>query len=296
MPVLPLLESVIVVAIWSSSFPLVKISLTELSPFQVAGVRYFGAFIALTPILLTRSRATLKHLPRRSWVKLALMGVISYPLGNSMLFWGLQSLHSTTSAFLLNSMPLATLALGVVWLKERPTRLQLVGLVIALAGGLVFFGTRIPSAEAIPIVVTLLGAVCLSIFGVMAREFARDGLVDGVTLAAIPLLFGGGVLMIAVPPAYIPSARVSAVLVWLAIVNSAVAYLLWNHALKRLQAFEISIVANLMPMGTGLLAPFLIGESVGASAWIGIGVALAGVVLVGLGSRRPIATPAVGGA
>jgi drug/metabolite transporter (DMT)-like permease len=296
MPVVPLLESILVVAIWSSSFPLVKISLAELSPFQIAGVRYFGAFIALIPILLTRSRRILKRMPRRSWVRLAVMGVIAYPLGNSMLFWGLQSLHSTTSAFLLNAMPLATLALGVVWLKERPTRLQLIGLVVALAGGVVFFGTRIPGAETVPIIVTLLGAICLATFGVMAREFARDGLVDGVTLAAIPLLFGGGLLMIAVPPARIPSARISAVLVWLAVVNSALAYLVWNHALRRLQAFEISIVANLMPMGTGLLAPLLIGETVGRAAWLGIAVALAGVVLVGVGSRRPIPTPAVGGA
>ncbi len=296
MPVVPLLESIVVVAVWSSSFPLVKISLAELSPFQIAGVRYFGAFIVLIPILLTRSRGTLKRMPLRLWVRLAVMGVIAYPLGNSMLFWGLQSLHSTTSAFLLNSSPLATLALGVIWLKEKPTRLQLVGLVVALGGGFVFFGTRIPSAETVPIVVTLLGAVCLAVFGVMAREFARDGLVDGVTLAGIPLLFGGGLLMIAVPPAHIPSPRVSAVLVWLAVVNSALAYLLWNHALRRLQAFEISIVANLMPMGTGLVAPLLIGETVGPAAWVGIAVALAGVVLVGLGSRRPLPTPAVGGA
>jgi drug/metabolite transporter (DMT)-like permease len=296
MPAVPLLESILVVAIWSSSFPLVKIGLTELTPFQIAGVRYFGAFIALVPFLLTHSRGTLKRMPRRSWVRLAAMGLIAYPLGNSMLFWGLQSLHSTTSAFLLNAMPLATLALGVVWLNEKPTRLQLIGLVIALAGGVVFFGTRVPGAETVPIVVTLAGAACLAVFGVMAREFARDGLVDGVTLAGIPLLFGGGLLMIVVPPTQLPSARVSAILVWLAVVNSALAYLLWNHALRRLQAFEISIVTNLMPMGTGLLAPLLIGESVGPTAWIGIGVALAGVVLVGLGSRRPLPTAVIGGA
>jgi drug/metabolite transporter (DMT)-like permease len=296
MPVVPLLESILVVAIWSTSFPLVKISLSELSPFQIAGVRYFGAFIALLPMLLTRSRGALRRMDLRSWVRLGVMGVIAYPMGNSMLFWGLQSLHSTTSAFLLNAMPLATLGLGVVWLKEKPTRLQLVGLAVAVGGGVVFFGTRIPSAEIVPVVVTLLGAVCLAVFGVMAREFARDGQVDGVTLAAIPCLFGGGLLMIAVPPAHLPSAGVLTVLIWLALVNSALAYVIWNHALKRLQAFEISIVANLMPMGTGLVAPLLIGETVGEEAWVGIAVALAGVILVGLGGRRPLPTSAVGGA
>lgn len=296
MPVLPLLESVLVVGIWSTSFPLVKISLAELSPLQVAGVRYFGAFVALIPFLLTRSRKTLKKLPLGSWVRLGAMGVIGYPLGNGLLFWGLQFLHTTTSAFLLNAMPLATLALGVVWLKESPTRVQLVGLVVALGSGVFFFGTNIPSADVVPIVATLLGAVCLAVFGVMAREFARDGQVDGVTLAGVPLFIGGGLLVIMVPPADAPSARVFFVLVWLAVVNSALAYLVWNHALRRLQAFEISIVANLMPMGTALIAPLLVGETVEAGAWLGMGVALAGVILVGLGGRRPVPTPAVGGA
>jgi drug/metabolite transporter (DMT)-like permease len=296
MPVFPLLESILVVAIWSTSFPLIKVSLTELSPFQIAGVRYFGAFIALVPILLARSRGTLRHLSLRSWMRLGIMGIVAYPMGNSMLFWGLKSLHATTSAFLLNAMPLATLGLGALWLKETPTRLQVLGLVVALAGGLVFFGTSIPGAEVVPIVITLLGGVCLATFGVMAREFAREGEVDGVTLAGVPLLVGGGLLVLAVPPAHIQSTGVLVVLIWLAVVNSALAYLLWNHALRRLQAFEISIVGNLMPMGTGLIAPLLIGEVVEAAAWVGIAVALAGVVLVGLGGRRPLPTPAVGGA
>ncbi|HLC06226.1 MAG TPA: DMT family transporter [Anaerolineales bacterium] len=296
MPVFPLLEAILVVGVWSTSFPLVKISLTELSPFQVAGVRYFGAFLALVPFLLTWSRGTLKRLPLESWVRLAAMGVISYPVGNGLLFWGLQSLQSTTSAFLLNAMPLATLGLGVVWLKERPTRRQLLGLVFALGGGVVFFGTNIPNAEVVPILATVFGAVCLAVFGVMAREFARNALVDGVTLAGVPLLFGGGLLMILVPPAHVPSARVFSVLVWLALVNSALAYLIWNHALRRLQAFEISIVANLMPIGTALIAPVLVGETVEAAAWVGMAVALAGVILVGLGGRRQVPSPAVGGA
>lgn len=296
MPIFPLIESILVVGVWSTSFPLVKISLTELSPFQVAGVRYFGAFLVLIPIMLVRSRKTLRSLSPSDWGRMAVMGVIGYPIGNSLLFWGLQSLHSTTSAFLLNAMPLATLALGVVWLNEKPTRLQLVGLAVALGGGLVFFGTHIPTEEVVPILVTVFGAVCLAVFGVMAREFARDGLVDGVTLAALPLFFGGGLLVAVVPPTQLPSPRVVSVLIWLAVLNSALAYLVWNHALRRLQAFEISIVANLMPMGTGLIAPLLIGETVEPAAWAGIGVALAGVVLVGLGGRRPIPTPAIGGA
>lgn len=296
MPVLALLESILVVGLWSTSFPLVKIALSELSPFQVSGVRYFGAFVALIPILLARSRRTLRSMPVRSWIRLAIMGLIAYPMGNSLLFWGLESLHSTTSAFLLNAMPLVTLAMGAIWLNERPTRLQNLGLVVALGGGVAFFGTRIPTAQVVPIVITLLGAVCLAVFGVMAREFARDGLVDGVTLAAVPLFFGGGLLIVTVPPTHVPAARVLLVLLWLAVANSAVAYLVWNHALRRLQAFEISIVANLMPMGTALVAPILIGERVEAAAWLGIAIALAGVVLVGLGGRRPVAPPPVGGA
>lgn len=291
MPVLALLEALLVVALWSASPILVQSALTHLSPAQVAGARYFGASLALLPLAAVHSRGWLRGLTRREWLRLAAMGVISYSIGNSLFFWGLEALTPTTSSFLLNALPLMTLLIGIPWLGERPNRWQVLGVALALVGGAVFFGARPELSRVWHVVATLLGALCMSFFGVMNRQFARSSSVDVIGLAGVPLFFGGGLLMAVVPPRAADLRAVAPVIVWLAVVNSALAYLLWNHALKRLKAFEISIVASLMPIGTALLSPVMVGDVVSGRGWLGIGLALVGVVLVGLTGARPPAIP-----
>lgn len=297
MQILALLEALFVVGLWSASPILVQSALAHLTPVQVAGTRYFGASLALLPLAALRSRGWLRSLSQREWLRLAAMGVISYSIGNSLFFWGLEALTPTTSSFLLNALPLTTLLIGIPWLEERPSRWQVVGVGLALIGGAVFFGARPELTHGWHVAATLLGAFCMSVFGVMNRQFARSSSVDVVGLATVPLFFGGGLLLLASRPRAAELRAVAPVVAWLALANSALAYLLWNHALKRLKAFEISIVTSLMPIGTALLSPVMVGDVLSERGWVGLGVALAGVVLVGLTGApspgMPIAMEAV---
>jgi drug/metabolite transporter (DMT)-like permease len=268
--------------------------LANLSPLQLAGVRYFSASLLLLPFLFWNSRQVLRSLSASAWLRLALMGMLAYPIGNGLLFWGLETLPATTSSFLLSAIPIYTLVAGIFWLRERPNRLQGVGFVLALFGGVIFFGTRIESAETLPVVATLLGGISLSIFGLIARDFVRKGEVNSTVLTTVPMFVGGGLLMLIAPVYEAPPLPEIGIVAWLALMNSALAYMLWNHALKKLQAFEISIVGNLMPIGTALLAPLILGETVPGRAWIGMAVALAGVMLVGIAGDRPTAVAAEG--
>lgn len=274
------LEVILVVSIWSLTPPLAKIAMVYISPFEFLGARYALAFLALLPLLLRRTRSTLRHLPAGAWVRLVLMGVLAYPIANGLQFWALARLSATTGTFTMNFVPLFALALGILWLAERPTRLQGVGFAVALLGALLFFGLDIAAADLLPIVASTFGSLVLAVNVVMARAFARSGQIDSVGLAAIPLGVGGGLLLLFAPPPVMPL-PVLAIIVFLAIVGGALAYTVWNHALKGLQAFEITLVGNLMPMGTALAAPLLLGEVVTPRMWLGMLIALVGVVLVG---------------
>ncbi|MEW6568441.1 MAG: DMT family transporter [Chloroflexota bacterium] len=291
MPVLALLEALFVVGLWSASPILVQSALTYLTPSQVAGTRYFGAFLAMLPLVITRARPWLRQLTRRDWLRLAAMGVLSYAIGNTLFFLGLESLTPTTSSFLLNAIPVMTLVIGIPWLGERPNRWQVVGVGLTLVGGAVFFGGDPELSHGWHVAATLLGAFCLSLFAVMNRQFARTSTVDVAGLAAVPLFFGGGLLMLITPPSVANLRPVAGIIAWLALANSALAYLLWNHALKRLKAFEIGIVASLMPIGTALLSPVMVGEVLPLRGWLGVALALVGVLLVGLTSTRPTTVP-----
>ncbi len=294
MRLLALFEAIFVVALWSASPPLVQIAMQNLSPLQLAGVRYFGAFLFLVPFLLWNSRQVLRNLSLSAWLRLGLMGILAYPIGNGLFFWSLQTLPATTSSFLLSAIPIFTLVVGIIWLKERPNWLQGVGFVLALIGGVIFFGLRIATGNWSAIGAALLGGISLSMFGLIARDFVRKGEVNSTVLTAVPMCIGGGLLLVIAPVTEAPPMPIIGTVAWLAIINSALAYVIWNHALRRLQAFEISIVGNLMPMGTALIAPLLVNEVVSARAWIGMVVALAGVMLVGIAGERPTAVAAEG--
>lgn len=286
-PLLAWLETLLAVALWSTTPILVKIALVEASPLQIAAVRYFGGFLALLPVLLWRSRPAVRQLTREMWGRLALLGVLSFPIANGLLFWGLRDLPATTSSFLLNGIPIFTLVIGAKWLAERPSRWQWLGVAVAFAGVALFFQTNLEFGAWPALAATLVAALAMSITGVMNRGLARSRGVGTLVLVVLPMGIGGVVLMLVAPPTVVFSPNVVLVLAWLAVLNSALAHLLVVHAQRRLKAFETGLAISLMPMGTAILSPLLLGESVSGWAWVGIVVAMVGLLLVGLAGSRP---------
>jgi len=138
-----LTEGLLVSLIWASSFVIIKIGLTFLPPFTLAGLRYFSAFLLLVPILFTGERAPRQVLDRDTWFQLAVMGLAAYLVGNGLLFWSLQVLPATTGSFLYSFTPIMVLLLGMIALREFPTRLQLAGIGIAVLGSYVFFAVHL---------------------------------------------------------------------------------------------------------------------------------------------------------
>ena len=284
-----LAESLIVATVWASSFVFIKIGLRYMGPLTLAGLRYFSAFLILLPFLLRRKakarKVSCSHEGRllRYWGRLAATGVSAYTIGNAALFWGLKYLPATTGSFLLTLVPLLMLPVSVVWLKEIPARHQLIGIAIALVGSVIFFGPGLRIGESLGVAIVGGGLLGFTAFGILGREIAKTGEVDTLTLTAIPLGIGGGMLLliaILVEGWPIISIEGWGVVLLLAIVNTALAYSLYNHALKVMTAVEMNIILNLCPLGTAILAWALLDETLAAIQFVGMVVVIVGVVLV----------------
>ena len=282
----PYVEAFIVVLVWAISPPLIKILLEDLSPFDIASLRYISAFLLFLPLLFFFSRGNLRLLNTRDWLRLSIMGFAGFAIGSIMMFKGLEKLDATTSAFLLNAIPILTFLLGAAFLKERPTSMQWLGLVVALAGGLVFFGVSVDLDDVYSIGLTLIGVLAYTINGLIGRSIAREKKVDSLTLAALPMGIGGFAILFISPVQAFPPRSTWGIMLWLIVPSSMLAFFLWNHARQKLKAFEMSITLNLMPIGTALISPWLIGETIPGRAWVGMLVSLAGVLLVGLTGER----------
>ncbi len=233
-----------------------------------------------------RSREIVVGLRRGEWLQLLVMGVLGFSIGNTLLYIGLESLPATTTSFLLNGIPILTVFLGILFLGEKPLWHQWVGIVVAVLGGVVYFGWRIELDQGWAILWSLLGVLFISIYGILARGLTRRERIDPISLSALPMGFGGIILFLFATPLPRLALPIIGIVAWLTFINSALAFVLWNRALKHMQAFEISITANLMPVGTAILAPIILGEVVSGLAWLGMGVSLAGILLVGVGGRK----------
>jgi len=264
--------------IWSSSFVGVKFLLRYTGPFTVSGVRFLGAFVVMLPWVIVRF-ARGKPLACGTWIRLSVIGVAHYTVGNGILYIALETLSPTVGSLALCMAPLPVLLIGMVRLKEKPRSLQVAGIVLTLIGSVLFFSHGWEAARPLSLIYVAIAVLGIALGPVVSREVARERTVDTVLLTAVPFGVGGGLLMVvAVAAEGIPQLPLAAwgVLFALIVVNTVAAFLLFNRSLRHLAAFEANVLWNLMPVGTALIAWGALGENL---TWVQI-VAM-GLIVVG---------------
>jgi drug/metabolite transporter (DMT)-like permease len=290
-----LLEIMIVTIIWASSFVVVKLVMKEIGPLTIGGLRYFLGSLILLPFM--SGKRLQNKLSLRTLLILLLLGVSAYTVGNGATFFALQYLPATTVSFMLGLVTVLVLLGGMVFLKEMPNWIQSIGFVVSVAGMGIFFSMGLSINEHIGLSILFLGMLAFATFSLLGRSVARDQSVDTLSLTAIPLAFGGGILLLigflfeGLPEASLASWGLVGLL---ALINTALGYLLYNHALRLLPAFQINVILNLSPLWTALFGWWLLAERLYPIQWAGMVVVILGTMLVqinkspGLSTKRPV--------
>jgi drug/metabolite transporter (DMT)-like permease len=285
------LQALLVTGLWASSWVFIKLGLQEIPPLTFAGLRYVLAWLCLLPFALRApSRASLRRLPRAAWTHLALLGLCFYALTQGAQFVALSRLPAAAVNLVLNFSPALVAVLGLVFLAERPALLQWAGLALAVAGALVFFGPGPLAADGAGLAAAGLSLLANAIAAVLGRHANRalqlpPLLVTVVSMGAgaLPLLAVG--LALQGLPALGPAQW--ALVLWLAVVNTAFAFTLWNHVLAVLSAMEASLLNSLLIVQIPLLAWLFLGEALTAPQIAGLALAGSGAILAPLGGPRP---------
>jgi len=281
---LPIGEALLVAGIWGSSFVGVKVALDSAGPLTVAALRYSMAAAILIPWCLRRDGNS-NGLPLRTWVRLVAIGVSQYTVGNGALFLALRAVSSTAASLAISLVPIPVLLLEVAYLRERPSRIHLLGVFVAIVGSLLFFSSELRPVPPEAIALLALATVSFAVMPVLGRDLARTRAVSNTMLTAIPLAVGGGILLVvAAVTEGIPGMPLSAwgIIVGLALVNTLAAYLLFNHALHRLHAGEANVLLNLTPVATALIAWGALGDRLAGLQIVAMAVVVLGASLAQL--------------
>lgn len=284
------LQALFVAFLWSSSWVFIKIGLQTLPPLTFAGLRYFLAFVCLLAVLaFSPAKAELRRLPKRTWARLGLLGLLFYAGTQGASFVALSYLPAVTVNLLWSFNTIVIALLGILFLAERPTLFQWGGAGLALIGAaLYFYPVAIPKAQSIGVLIALAGILTHCISLILGREVNRSSTVSPLVVTVISMGVGGIVLLAAgLSLEGLPTLdlRTWAIIAWLAVVNTAFAFTLMNATLRTLTAMESSIISSTMLIWIPIFAVTFLGERITPKELLGLLLAGLGTVLVQL--RRP---------
>jgi drug/metabolite transporter (DMT)-like permease len=277
--------------LWSTSWVLIKLGLRDIPPLTYAGLRYFLAFLCLLPFALRSSyhRITLSTLPPRRYSILALYGLLVITVTQGAQFLGLKYLPAITVSLLFNFTPIVVALLSMLILTERPSARQWLGVGFYLAGILLYFyPVSLPEAQALGILIVVTGAITNGLSSIMGRGINRRGDLSPLLVTTISMGIGSvALLAIGIIAQGIPILTPTNWLfvVWLAVVNTALAFPLWNHTLRTLSAIESSIINSTMLVQIALLAFLFLGESLDVQEVAGMALVALGTLAVQLRGR-----------
>lgn len=287
---LSVLQALFVTFLWSSSWILIKVGLEEIPAISFAALRYALAFLVLSPAVLLRAdlRRSLLDLTPADWRRLSLLGVVFYALTQGAQFVALSLLPAMLLALILSFSPVAVAILGTSLLEERLTVRQWAGTAIFVAGAAVYFLPIDAPIAALGIGVAVFGMAANASGALQGRSINKDGRLHPLLVTWVSMGVGSGRLLAAGLTLHGPP-RLSAsgwgIVLWLAVVNTALAFTLWNHTLRHLSAVESSVINNTMSIQIAVLAWLALGESISPKEAVGLVTAALGVLLVQLSPR-----------
>ena len=279
------LQALFVTFLWSTSWVLIKIGLEEIPALPFAGLRYTLAFVCLLPFAARSGQlGSLRRLPAGTWIRLLLLGLLFYSVTQGSQFLSLNYLPAVTVSLLLSFTTILVALIGFFALRERPTTMQWTGSGLYLAGVLVYFYPLVlPQGELFGFAVAIVGVLANALSSILGRHVNRSGELEPLAVTVATMGIGGLVLLgsgIAVQglPRLTPTHW--GIILWLAVVNTAFAFTLWNHTLRTLSAMESSIINNTMLIQIAVLAWLFLDEPLSWRMVLGMVLAALGTVLV----------------
>lgn len=273
----------LVVSIWGFNFVVVKVGLREVPPLLLGALRFL--LVAFPAVFF------LRRPPRFGLVML--YGLVMFGMQFAFLFVGMHlGVSAGLASLALQIQAFFTILLASLWLKERPTPLQLIGCLVA-AAGLVVVGVHVGGD------VTLAGLACLmvaaaawAVANLMSKAIGKvemlalvawGGLAAPVPLLAASLVFEG-------PATVLHAVTHMSPVAWGAIAYSVypstlVSYTIWSALLNRYPVSTVAPFTLLVPIVGIASSALVLHEQISSWKVLAAVLVLAGLMLNVFGPR-----------
>ncbi len=261
------MDFILLAAIWGSSFMFMRIGTVEFGAFPTAGLRVITGALFLLPFLLLQGHG---RTLRKHWKLTFGMGILNSGIPFACFTYALLSITTGLSSILNATVPLFGAVIAWLWLKDRPSGVRMVGLLIGFTGvAMLAWGKASfkPDASGTSsgwaVLACLLACLCYGISANLAKRFfggipslvAATGSQIGAALGLAPLVV------------WFWPAHAASLSAWLAILVlgtlcSGVAYILYFRIIERAGPSKALAVTFAIPVFAVLYGVVLLGETV----------------------------------
>ena len=272
---------ILLAAIWGSSFIFMRATAEVFGPIALIAVRIVIAALCLFFFLFTQER---KQEFLENWRTLAWLGIISSAIPFSFLAYASVSLTAGTVSILNAMTPIFTAWIAHIWLKDKMSKLQFLGLAISIFGLTILVWDKV-SWELktwFPILAGVMAALLYGIASNGMKRYLSD--VSTMTKTAGSLFFAA-LFMLVLLPFFLPDFGAINSTQWLyavflGVVCTAFAYSIFFRLINNIGPARSVSVTFLIPIFSFLFGYLLLGEIVTARMWGAIAIILFGMTLV----------------
>ena len=271
--------------IWGSMYVVSDVVLAVIPPFTLLSLRILLGLLVLTPI------AGLRGSSRPGWQtarSLLMVGMVGPGLSLGSQFVGTDLSNAVNGALVTSASPAFVVLFALVILREKLTLLRLLAIVLATAGVLVILDPSAADFHSETFAGDLFlaaAALMWGLYSVLVRRVALQHALHTLTVTVTALLGG---LLVAIPASLVelssrPVGDVDVGIVlgvlYLGVVSTALALLLWNRAFALVPATVASLFFFAQPLAGALLAGLFLGQLMTLTLWLGGGLIAIAVLL-----------------
>lgn len=288
--VLPLLAALI----WSVNMVVTKMAVSVISPAAISFYRWLIALVLLAPFALPGVVRQWAQIRAVLW-RLAVLGALGMAVFQGLSYVAAASTTATNMGIITSTVPLMTIVVGALLLREAPSLMAVVGALVALFGLGILMGEGHPTrllaiGGSLGDGLMALAALSYALYGVLLRRWhLQIGVWQSLFMqAAFVVVFQLPFFLLASPSPL--NGQNLPLVLYAAIFPSLFAPFLWMQGVRYLGPNRASIFLNLMPVATVAIAALVLGERPHSYRIVGGLLALIGVSLAQVRLRRRPAT------
>ena len=274
--------------VWGTSFLWIKIAVTEVSPLVLVSFRtLFGALGLGLILLLSPGARPNRAMLRRALPPFILVALFNVAIPFTLISWAEKFIDSGTASILNSATPLFSIMLAPLMVKDDPfTWRKLSGLLVGFLGVFILISPQLGQKINNNIIgqgAMLLATVSYAAATIFARKSGQGLPAPSQSLLQVGMAAGFiiPVTLVVEQPLKLPTLPITwLALVWLGLLGSCVAYLLFFTLLHNIGPTRTTTVTYTLPLFGVILGAVFLGEPIFIQSILGGALIISGVLLV----------------